>query len=72
MATRTNATSKLIVSVITGTSATGENTLASRIMSHLNPEVTDAVVLSLGEKLGALQEQTVDSVKRQDAATITA
>lgn len=72
MATRANESSKILVRVVTGTTAAGVNTLASRIMSHLNPATTDAVVLSLGTKLGDMQDLTVDSIARQDAATITA
>lgn len=72
MASRSKESSKLILSVVKSTSATGVNTLASRIMSHLNPATTDAVVLSLGTKLGEMQQLVVDSVSRQDAATISA
>lgn len=71
MATRINETSKGIVKVVTATKADGTNTTASRIISHISPAATDAAVLSLCEKFGAMQTLTVDSISRQSSADLS-
>lgn len=67
MATRKDATTKLAVQVILSRDGEKEK-YGQRVFMHINPELSDEDVLSIGTKLGALQSYEVKTVNRTDAA----
>ena len=67
---RTAATSKLILKVATGTDAKGAVSYGQRTFTHVNPELADEDLLSLGEAIGKLQMYAVSAVSRQDVAAL--
>lgn len=69
MANRMNPAAKLQIKVVTSTDAAGKEKLATRSFS-VNPALTDTDCLSIGTKLGNLQEYPVHSVCRQDNAEL--
>ncbi|BEU88976.1 hypothetical protein TAMA11512_24400 [Selenomonas sp. TAMA-11512] len=67
---KTEAATKLIVRVESGTKPNGTPNYKDRSFANVRQALTDAEVYSLGAKLGALQELPVRGVKRQDASTL--
>jgi len=70
MAVRTNETSKLTLSLITGKTAAGKNKLSSRTFQNLSTALTDDEVLALGTQIAGLQEHALDAVKRTTGAEL--
>lgn len=69
MAKRMNPATKLHLKVVTGTDNAGKEHIAVRSF-NVNPDLTDADVLSVGLKLGSLQSCPVSSINRQDDAAL--
>lgn len=72
MAVRKNETSKLTLSLVTGTTAAGKNKISSRTFQNLSPALTDDDVLALGTQIAGLQEHNLSGVKRTTGAEIVA
>lgn len=70
MATRSKATSRLILKFTEGDGAEGK--AYQRSFNHFNPALTDEQIYQLGSALGALQTAHVASIVRQDTAAIEA
>lgn len=70
MATRKEATSKLIIKVAAGMNAAGKTTYKQRTFTNVNPALTDEDFLSVGDKLAALQSEEIGGIVRQDAAKL--
>lgn len=70
MANRMNTAAKLQIKVVTSTDAAGKDKTATRSF-NISPALTDADCLSIGTKLGNLQEYPVHAVCRQDNADLT-
>ena len=61
---------KLVLKVVTGTSASGKAITAQRSFTDVNPAISDDDLLSIGAKLGKLQSHDVSVVSRIDTATL--
>ncbi|MBB5336801.1 DUF1659 domain-containing protein [Pectinatus brassicae] len=70
-ATKTEQSTKLIVKVQTGLTASGEPKFSQRNFASINAAATDDSLLSAGNALGALQEYPVGAVMRQDVCTLS-
>lgn len=70
MAKRQEHAAKLIVKVVTGANSAGAPTYANRSFAHINPELSDADTLAIGQKLGALQTRQVGGILRADSFAI--
>lgn len=64
--------SKLVLSVVTGTGTNGKDITATRTFSAVNPAVSDDDLYTVGVALGKLQSHAVGAVKRIDTATLVA
>lgn len=71
MATRNNSKSSLGIKYVAGVDSQGDNTYRTFSYSNVNPDVSDDDILSVGNKIGALQTQTVAAVVRTDTANLT-
>ena len=69
-ASRKDMETKMIIRVQVGTDTEGNPVTENRTISHWNPELTDDEFLKFGNMLGGLQTDTIDSVRRQDEATV--
>ena len=69
MATKSNPATKLILKVYKDKANAPEATL-QRTFSHINPELSDDALYSIGLKLAALQTRELAGVTRTDSATI--
>ena len=69
-ASRKDMETKMIIRVQVGTDTEGNPVTENSTISHWNPELTDDEFLKFGNMLGGLQTDTVDSVRRQDEATV--
>lgn len=49
----------------------GDNKTASKTFSNLNPEATDANLLTTAQKLNSLQTNTVKNIERIDTTVIS-
>lgn len=72
MAKRTNVTSKLTLSLITGTTATGANKLSSRAFQNVSPDLSDDEILTIGGQIATLQTYDLAGVKRTTTAELEA
>lgn len=71
MAVRNNEVTRLNLKVITGSDENGKDTIATRGFT-VNPELDDDTILSIGKKLGNLQSFPVETIARQDSASLAA
>ena len=69
MVTKTNPTTKLILKVYKTAEKDPKSTL-QRTFAHVNPELSDAALSSIGRKLAALQSHDLLSVSRSDTAEL--
>lgn len=72
MAKRTNVTSKLTLSLITGTTAAGANKLSSRAFQNVSPDLSDDEVVTIGGQIATLQTYELAGVKRTTTAELEA
>ena len=66
---RTNIKTSLKIKVENGTTDTGAVKYATRTYSSINPEISDAALLAIGQGLGALQTHDVGDGPRGEHAT---
>ena len=69
-AVKTNETTKLVLSVETGTTAGGAPVYGQRSFANIRPSLSDDDVLTLGTGLAALQTHPLGKVVRQDTAVL--
>ena len=69
-ASRKDMETKMIIRVQVGTDTEGMRVRVNRKICLWNPELTDDEFVKFGNMLGGLQADTVDSVRRQDEATV--
>ncbi len=69
MAAKKNTTSKLILKVYKTDSNDPEKTI-QRTFNHINPEIGDDVIYTIGTKLAALQSRGLVDVVRTDSSVI--
>ena len=67
MAVRSNQTTTLKITRITGSDETGKDTVGYLNFSSVNPEIADDDLLSIGKKLGNLQSFPTKSIGRMDS-----
>lgn len=72
MAKRSSVKTKILVKVITGHNANGDEVTKDRTFTNANPALTDDDVLAVGQALGGLQSYTVAGVSRNETAVIAA
>lgn len=70
MAQRLSESSKLTLTVQTGTSDAGKAVTASRTISNLNPDLIDDYAYDVGVRLGTLQKYPVTRITRTDTAVL--
>lgn len=70
MAQRISESSRLALTVRTGTSDTGKAIVATRSFSNLNPELLDDDAYSVAVRLGQCQKYSVTRITRTDAAVL--
>lgn len=66
----TGKSSKLILSVATGTSASGGTIYSNRTINNINTDATNSAVYGFGSALAALQSHALGAIKRQNLATL--
>lgn len=66
----TGKSSKLILSVATGTSASGGTIYSNRTINNINTDATNAAVYGFGSSLAALQSHALGAIKRQILSTL--
>ena len=71
-AKKEDASTKLVVKVVTGVATSGKAITANRSFSAVNPAVTDDQMLDVGTKIGALQSHDVQAITRIDTANMVA
>lgn len=72
MATRLNSKTNMGLRYVAGVDEDGDNLYKTFSYGNVNPEVSDDDVLSVGNKIGALQTQTIANVVRTDTANLSA
>ena len=72
MAQRLSESSKLSLTVQTGTSESGKAVTATRSVNNVNPDLIDDDAYSVAVKLGALQKYAVTKITRTDSAVLGA
>ena len=70
MAQRLSETSKIGITVQTGTADSGKAVTATRSISNINPDLIDDYAYSAALRLGALQKYPVTKVTRTDIAVL--
>lgn len=66
----TGKTSKLVLNVATGTSASGGTTYSNRTINNINPDATNAAVYGFGEGLASLQTHSLREIRRQNTVVL--
>lgn len=61
----------LVLKVITGTKENGTNELSNRTISDINPEISDADLFDIGEKLAACQSHELSTILRSSRIELT-
>ena len=70
MAQRLSETSKLALTVQTGTADSGKAITATRTISDINPDLIDDYAYEAGVRIGALQKYPVTKITRTDTAVL--
>ena len=70
MAVKNDATTKLVIKVVTGITESGKDKYSNRTFQHIAPELSTDDAYAIGTALGALQEHTVGAVSRIDSANL--
>ena len=70
MSVKKDQTSKMILKVQTGTNAAGAAVYSQRTFANIAPALSDDDFLAIAKGLSSLQSQPVDSIHRQDAASL--
>lgn len=60
----------LQITRITGSDETGKDTRSFLTLAHVNPDIDDDDLLSIGKKLANLQSFTVDGIGRIDSCLL--
>lgn len=66
----TGKTSKLMIVVATGTSASGGTIYSNRTINNINSDATNAHVYGFGSALASLQSHALGGIKRSNTATL--
>ncbi len=69
MASKNSTTTKLILKVYKTDSSDPEKTI-QRTFNHINPDISDDVIYTIGNKLAGLQSHGLVSVLRNDSSVI--
>ncbi len=69
--TKTTQSTKLLLSVETGTGADGSMTYGQRAIRNVNPALSDDNAYDVAEAVGSLQTLPVESIARQDTSLLT-
>ena len=70
MAQRLSESSKLSLTVQTGTSESGKAVTETHSIANLNPDLIDDDAYRVAARLGALQKYAVTQIKRTDTAVL--
>lgn len=70
MATKANESTKLILKVETGVSASGQPAYSQRTFGNINPLTGNDDLFAIGTALAGLQSCPLGSINRQDAAAL--
>lgn len=68
--TRKDKTTSILIVVETGTDAKGLPTYSTRVISGVNPAITDDDAFEIGKALAALQKHTLGKIERNDKAKL--
>ncbi len=68
--TKNAQNTKLFLSVESGTAADGSAVYSRRTIQHVNPALSNENAYDVAEAIGALQAYPVNSIARQDTATL--
>lgn len=72
MAVKANETTKLVLKVETGVNAKGAAVYSQRTIGNINPALSDADMLDIGNAIAGLQSCPLGGVVRQDSANLEA
>ncbi len=68
--TKTTQSTKLLLSVETGTGADGNMTYGQRAIRNVNPTLSDENAYDVAAAVGTLQSLPVESIARQDTSIL--
>lgn len=68
--TRKDKTTSILIGVETGTDKFGKPTYSTRVVSGVNPEITDDDAFEIGKQIAELQKHTLGAIERSDKAKL--
>lgn len=67
---RKEKATSILINVQTGLGKVGMPVYAKRVISSVNPEITDENAFAVGKELAALQKHTLGNIERSDRAQL--